>query len=157
VLTNLSKSAQPDAQEALRNVRKALSMNMDVRILTTSGLDTTNEKLDSTDSLTLESALEGMDDPEENIVQVARQASGISVKGNPEDAMSQARPAVVLSENKSTRLRAARDKVAAIKPSMFQRILTATARRRASSGSQHRWSGSAMESTKAVNYMEPKQ
>jgi hypothetical protein len=141
VLHNLSKSAQAEsqddsqaAQQAVENVREAYATKKNVRILTTSGLDVTQQKLDRVTSPGQESLPETIDDPEEVLIQVVRRATDLSIKEHPKDPSSQARPAILLTEDKLTRIRAGRDKMAAIAPSMMRRIFTGSRRRPSTSG-----------------------
>jgi len=136
VFASLSKSALADstaARLAVQSVQEAFTMKVDVRILTAKGVDVTKTELAKSASEGVETSLEGADSLEENLVQVARRATDISLEENPQDASNPARSAILLTDDRRTRIRAARDKVAAITPSMIKRILTAS-RRRASSG-----------------------
>lgn len=62
-------------------------------------------------------------------MQVVRQATDLSMKEHPKDSSTKARPAILLTEDKLTRLRAGRDRIAAIAPSMMRRIFTGSRRR----------------------------
>jgi hypothetical protein len=126
VFASLLQADSADAKQALKSVQEAVDKNKDVRIMNASGVDTTQTNLGKSASPA------GTDDPEESIVQVARQASDLRMKGSPKAMSSQTRPAMILTEDRLMRVRAARDKVAAIAPSMFKKILTAGTRRRSS-------------------------
>jgi hypothetical protein len=126
VFASLLQTDSIDAKQALKSVQEAVNKNKDVRIMNASGEDTTQTNLGKTSTPT------EADDSEESIVQVARQASDLRMKGSPKAVSSQTRPAMILTEDRLMRVRAARDKVAAIAPSMFKKILTAGTRRRSS-------------------------
>jgi hypothetical protein len=142
----LNKTDSPDAQQALKSIQEAVNTNKDVRILTASGLDKTQDELDKTDSS------EGADDLENNIVKVARQASDLRMKGTPKDPSNQARSAMILTEDRLTRVRAARDHLAAIAPSMFKRILTGSRRK---SLVQDRPAQFSLEPSKPTSFGDP--
>jgi hypothetical protein len=81
-------------------------------------------------------------------MQVVRRATDLSIKEHPKDSSTKARPAILLTEDKLTRIRAGRDKMAAIAPSMMRRIFTGS-RRRPSPG------GRLMESRKPESLRSP--
>jgi len=138
-LSILSKTAQPystAAQEALDSVKTAYDRHNDVRILTASGDDITKRHLSSEQSGTCESHLENHDDPGENLIGVTRRATDLASYNKPKEATEEIRSAVLLTEDRPTRVRAAGSKVAALAPSMIRRILARTRMRSLSQSSR---------------------
>lgn len=133
-------TGQPDAdaaREALLEVKTAYANKIDVRILDVKGMDSTKEYFAS-DKPSQEASLEPKDsyDVKDNLVGVARTATDLSSYEKPSEG-NPVRHAILLSEDRKTRLRATKEKVAALAPSVLRRILEwtpNTARARSSTG-----------------------
>jgi len=152
VFSNLSKSAQSnsrDAQLALKSVQDAVMEKSDVRILTPKGEDITKLELNKRVDSGLENQTEGAENQNEAILQIVRRATDLSIKENPPNAPSPGRSAILLTEDRLTRVRAAGEKIAALAPSMIKRILTSTRRRASSANDENKPMGLfATEATK---------
>ncbi|TID14688.1 hypothetical protein E6O75_ATG08834 [Venturia nashicola] len=135
-LSVLSKSLDTDsvaARQALKSVKKAYVGHSDIRILTVKGEDITRQHLASgkPTSSGCSSPLEAFDNPEEkteDLIGVTRRASDLNSFAKPKEATDQIRPAILLTEDRSTRVRARSDKVASLAPSVLRRILSTASR-----------------------------
>jgi len=123
----LSRQTGPDsahAQDALQTVRKAILENKNVRIATEKGNDVTDlfisEKMGSDDP-------EDLRRSEDSIISIVRRESDLNrqFSGKQMGNHSEARPAVLVTEDKAMRIKAATAGVAAIATSMIKKVLIA--------------------------------
>lgn len=120
----------------MKSVQSAYARHgKDVRILKTSGEDMTKSHLapESSDSPVCTTPVgcpESQDEKDENLIGVTRRATELDKTTK---ATDQARSAILLTSDRLTRVRAARDRVAALAPDMIWRIFSSTGRMRSSS------------------------
>ncbi|QDS74745.1 hypothetical protein FKW77_001179 [Venturia effusa] len=135
-LSALSKSPNSDseaAQRALKSVKNAFVGHSDIRILTVEGKDITRDHLASERPNTpvCNSPVERSDGPEQqtdDLIGVTRTASDLNSLRKPQEATDETRPAVLLTEDRSTRVLAKSGKVASLAPSVLRRILSTASR-----------------------------
>jgi len=72
-------------------------------------------------------------DPEAILIGVSRRATDLSSQGEPEGKNNQARAAILLTDNRDTRVKASYQGVAALATTMLKKILTGSLGRRRSS------------------------
>jgi hypothetical protein len=142
-LSSLSRqNQQPEsaaAKEALKSVQSAYTKyNKDVRILTTSGEDITKKHLAPETSspptcTTPVGDAETQDEKEENLIGVTRRATNLKDFDTPQESMDHARSAILLTADRVTRVRAARDRVAALAPDMIRKLFFTTGLKRSPS------------------------
>jgi hypothetical protein len=142
-LSALSKTIAPDsaaAQQALKSVKSAYTRHSNIRILTASGEDITKRHLASEMPNTpvctspVELAISS-DEKQDDLIGVTRRVTDLNSYDKPNDATEDTRSAVLITEDRPTRVRAKTGKVASLAPSMLRRILS-TARSRMRSPSQ---------------------
>jgi hypothetical protein len=123
-LLSLSRQAVPDgmlARDALQSVRTAILDDKTVRIATDSGDDVTQEFLSENMS---GDEQENVRRSEESIIGVARRQSDLNRQpSGSQQSNSEARPAVLVTEDKAMRMKAATAGVAAIATSMMKKLL----------------------------------
>ena len=140
-LYNHSKKESPkfdnpeadSARKALDSIRAALDERKDIKILTPEGNDVTQKML-SVDN-TAFSEEDRQRDAEEIVIGVARRASDLSSSQRAAQPNGTAKPAILITEQKSTRLKANYQDIAAMSTSRVRTILQAILRRRRSSSS----------------------
>lgn len=131
-LSSLSKTGDSTAAEsartALQQVQAAFTTT-ELKILDADGNDITSKHLGSiqtTDIPSCDSDMQDADDYQEDLMGVARSATEMSLGEKPqpqEGKSSGVRPAMLLSEDRRMRLRAAGQKIAAVAPSVLRRYL----------------------------------
>lgn len=135
-LSILSKSLDSDsaaAQQALKSVKNAYVGHSDIRILNVEGEDITRRHLASERPNTpgCSSPLEASGNPGEKIdylIGVTRRASDLNSFAKPKEATDETRPAILLTEDRSTRVLARSGKVASLAPSVLRRFLSTASR-----------------------------
>jgi hypothetical protein len=132
-LSALSKAAQPSsiaAQKALNSVHNAYVSDSCLRVITAGGDDTTKHHFapERPNTPTANSAEEpsNADEQEINLIGVTRRATDMNDFGNgkPTKATEETRSAVLLTDNRLTRVRAAGARVAALAPSVLRKMLS---------------------------------
>lgn len=91
------------------------------------------------------------DDPEEIIVRVSRQASDLSGRGQPDEPDQKGKPAIVVSDLKSTRLKVSNQGIAALSVAVVKQLLEAVRRRRSSSATSSQWHSGLMTPAEIVS------
>jgi len=131
-----SKCDNPEsdaARIAIESIKAALDERKDIRILNAGGEDVTQEAL-SSDRLPF-SEQDNQQDTEEIVIGVARRASDLSNHQRSEQPNGIAKPAILVTEQKSTRLKAVSQDIATMSASRMRTIIQAfVGRRRSSSG-----------------------
>ncbi|KAE9982202.1 hypothetical protein EG327_005932 [Venturia inaequalis] len=135
-LSLLSKSVDADsvaAQQALKSVKNAYVGHSDIRILTVDGEDTTKRHLacERSTATGCSSPLKASDNSEEktdDLIGVTRRATDLNSFAKPKEATDQTRPAILLTEDISTRILAKSGKVASLAPSVFRRVFSTASR-----------------------------
>jgi|SRR6266480_1029494 len=138
-LFNLAKVESPKfespqayaAQAAIKNIKAAIDEHKNVQILTPDGKDITSQTI-----LTGKAPASDPNDnqdPEAVLIGVSRRATDLSSQGEPEGSNSQARPAILLTEDRTIRFKASCQGVAALATSVLKNLLTGSLRRRRSS------------------------
>lgn len=142
-LSTLSKTMAPEsdaAHQALRSVQSAYTQQSKIRILTASGEDITKRHLASERPKTpvCSSPVDpttSSEDIQDDLIGVTRRATDLNSYEKPSDATEETRSAILLTDDRLTRVRAKTGMVASLAPSMLRRILS-TARSRMRSVSQ---------------------
>lgn len=138
-LYNLSKTESPKfvdleaeaAQAAIESIRTAVGQGKEIQVLNPEGRDITSTGvLDGKVSSTHD---DNQQDAEEIVIGISRQASDLSSRGQPVEPDGTAKPAILVTEDRSTRLKAKDQGVATLSISMVRRVLEAFVRRRSSS------------------------
>lgn len=135
-LSVLSKSIDTDsaaAQQAIKSVKNAYVGHSDIRILTVEGEDITRHHLacERPNTPGCSSPFEASDSPEEkteDLIGVTRRASDLNRFAKPKEATDETRPAILLTEDRSTRVLARSGKVASLAPSVLRRFLSTASR-----------------------------
>jgi len=121
------------ARTAIETIKAALDQQKDIRILTAGGQDVTEKAL-SADRLPF-SEQGDPQDAEEIVLGVARRASDLSTNQRSEQPNGKAKPAILVTEQKSTRLKAGNQDIPTMSTSKMRTIIQAlVGRRRSSSG-----------------------
>jgi len=138
-LFNLAKVESPKfespqayaAQAAIENIKAAIDEHKNVRVLTPDGQDVTSQTI-LTGKAPASDPNENQD-PEAVLIGVSRRATDLSSQGEPEGSNSQAKPAILLTEDRTIRVKASSQGVAALATSVLKNLLTGSLRRRRSS------------------------
>jgi len=138
-LFNLAKVESPKfespqahaAQAAIESIKAAIDECQNIQVLTPEGENVTSRTL-------LAGKVPASDpnddqDPEEVLIGVSRRATDLSSQGEHEGNISQARPAILLTEDRSIRVKASLQGVAALATSMLRNLLTGSLGRKRSS------------------------
>jgi hypothetical protein len=130
----MSKTGQPAAAEAAREALKQVTVaytNTHLKVLDSKGIDITQDYLATNrpiDQPTCDdNEMQDSEDPQEDLLGVARSATEMSLGEKPLPAAgeksSKVRPAILLTEDRMTRLRATGEKIAALAPSVLKKYL----------------------------------
>jgi hypothetical protein len=157
-LSNLSKTGQSAAAEAAREALQQVKVaytTTELKILDSNGIDITKQHLATTKPMEAP-ACDDSDmnesDAQKGIFSVTRSATEQSLGGKPETSpgpkYNGPRRAILLTEDRRTRIHAAREKLAALSPSVLKKYLeNGVGRMRSlSRGSQGKPSGSKASS-----------
>jgi hypothetical protein len=158
-LSNLSKTgpsaAAEAAREALQQVKVAYTTT-ELKILDSKGIDITKQHLSTTKPMEApacdDSDMDESDDPQKGLFGVTRSATELSLGGRPEittgPKYNGPRGAILLTEDRMTRIRAAGKNLAALAPTVLKKYLeNGVGRMRSlSRGSQGKPSGSKASS-----------
>lgn len=109
---------------ALESVRTSIEQGKKIQVLNPEGEDITSSgildgKVPSTDT-------DDHQNPEEIVIAISRQAGDLSSHGQLEEPDETAKPAILVTEDRSTQLKAADQGVTALSVSMVMWILTPT-------------------------------
>ena len=129
------KQAQPDtndAQQTLELIKDAHHTNDQIKVLDAAGNDVTGKQLDSSpssDDPRNSREVSPDDDSQKDLIGVTRRATDLSLRSRHESGTAtgahavKAKPAILLTENKSTRATAARGGVPALSPDTLKQYL----------------------------------
>jgi hypothetical protein len=137
-LFNLAKIESPKfqspqaiaAQAAIESIKTAIDEHKNIQVLTPDGENVTSStflsgKAPATDP-------NDGQDPEAVLIGVSRRATDLSSQGEAEGSSSEARPAILLTEDRSIRVKARYEGVASLATSMLKKLLTGSLVRRRS-------------------------
>jgi len=138
-LFNLAKIESPKfespharaAQIAIQTIKTAINEHKGVQVLTQDGEDITSSAL-LAGKLPVSDTNDNQD-PEAILIGVSRRATDLSSQGEPEGKNNQARAAILLTDNRATRVKASYQGVAALATTMLKKVLTGSLGRRRSS------------------------
>ena len=119
------------AQAAIESIKAAIDEKKNIQVLTADGEDITSPNLLAGNAPT--SNPNDNQDSEEVLIGVSRRATDLSSQGETEGSSSQVRPAILLTEDRSIRVKASYQGVAALATSVLKKLLTGSLRRRRSS------------------------
>jgi hypothetical protein len=125
---------RPAADVAILNLQTALNSGKNVRILDKDGTDLTGKALSSGKPLQAEPGTKEAQD--DILIGITRRESDMTNRGKPEGVDETAKPAILVTESRTTRIRAKGVGVAAVATSMLRNVLQGSlTRRRSPSGS----------------------